>query len=55
VNGYAAWRGNSTIASPVATFSPLWFFTMTSISTQREFAVACFDFTTPVGWMVSPG
>ena len=30
-------RGNSTIASPVATFSPAWFFTMTSISTQREF------------------
>ena len=29
--------------------------TMTSIRTHREFAVACFDFTMPVGWMVSPG
>jgi hypothetical protein len=47
--------GNSTIASPVATLSPLWFFTMTSISAQREFAVACFDLTIAVGWMVSPG
>jgi ATP phosphoribosyltransferase regulatory subunit HisZ len=28
---------------------------MTSISTQREFAVLRFDFTVPVGWMVSPG
>jgi hypothetical protein len=48
-------RGNSTIASPVATFSPLWFFTITSIKTQRDFALTCFDFTMPVGWMVSPG
>jgi hypothetical protein len=47
--------GNSTIASPVATFSPAWFLTMTSIRTQREWAVTCFDFTIPVGWMVSPG
>jgi len=28
---------------------------MTSISTQRDFAVACFDFTIPEGFMVSPG
>ena len=56
VKGYASVRrGNSTIASPVATFSPFWFFTMTSIRTQRDFAVACFDLTMPVGWMVSPG
>jgi hypothetical protein len=47
--------GNSTIASPVATFSPAWLRTMTSISTQREFFVTCFDLTMPVGWMVSPG
>ena len=43
------------MASPVATFSSFWLRTMTSIRTQREFAVACFDFTMPVGWMVSPG
>jgi hypothetical protein len=43
------------MASPVATFSSPWLRTMTSISTQREFAVTCFDLTTPVGWMVSPG
>src|SRR3979490_408050 len=43
------------MASPVATFSSFWLRTMTSIKTQREFAVACFDFTMPVGWMVSPG
>jgi hypothetical protein len=45
----AASSGNSTIASPVATFSPAWFFTMTSIRTQREFLVTCFDLTIPVG------
>jgi hypothetical protein len=43
------------MASPVATFSPVWLRTMTSINTQREFAVTCFDLTMPVGWMVSPG
>ena len=37
------------MASPVATFSSFWLRTMTSISTQREWAVACFDFTIPVG------
>jgi hypothetical protein len=42
-------QGNSTIASPVATFSPAWFFTITSITTQRDLAVACFDLTIPVG------
>jgi hypothetical protein len=47
--------GNSTIASPVATFSSCWLRTMTSIRTQREFAVTCFDLTMPVGWIVSPG
>src|ERR1700732_512334 len=47
--------GNSTMASAVATFSPAWLHTRTSISTQREFEVACLDFTTPVGRMVSPG
>ena len=43
------------MASPVVTFSPLWLRTMTSIRTQREFAVVCFDLTMPVAWMVSPG
>jgi hypothetical protein len=33
----------------VATLSPAWFFTITSISTQREFCVVCFDLTIPVG------
>src|SRR6185312_11505531 len=47
--------GNSTIASPVATFSPAWLDTRTSIKTQRDFDVTCLDFTTPVDWMVSPG
>ena len=45
----AALQGNSTIASPVATFSPAWFLTITSITAQRDFAVACFDLTIPVG------
>ena len=27
---------------------------MTSIRTQRDFSVTCFDLTIPVGWMVSP-
>jgi hypothetical protein len=44
----AASSGNSTIASPVATFSPAWFFILTSISTQREFCVVCFDLMIPV-------
>src|SRR6266516_1162077 len=48
-------RGNSTKASPVATFSPAWFFTTTSIKTQRDFSVVCLDLMIPVGWMVSPG
>ena len=43
------------MASPVATFSPAWLRTMTSIRTQRDFSVTCFDLTIPVGWMVSPG
>src|ERR1043166_9593781 len=47
--------GNSTMASPVATFSPAWFCTSTSITTQRDFAVACFDLMMPIGLMVSPG
>src|SRR5436190_1697269 len=42
------------MASPVATFSPAWLRTITSISTQREFAVTCFDLRIPVGRMVSP-
>ena len=42
-------RGNSTIASPVATFSPAWFFTITSISTQRDFSVACLALMMPGG------
>ena len=37
------------MASPVATFSSFWLRTTTSISTQREFAVVCLDFTMPVG------
>jgi hypothetical protein len=32
----AASSGNSTIASPVATFSPVWLRTITSIRTQRD-------------------
>ena len=43
------------MASPVATFSSFWLRTMTSISTQREFLVTCFDLTIPAGLMVSPG
>ena len=43
------------MASPVATFSPAWLRTMTSISTQRDLSVACLDLTMPTGWMVSPG
>jgi hypothetical protein len=37
--------GNSTMASPVATFSSFWLHTITSMSTQRDFAITCFDFT----------
>src|SRR3954468_1635491 len=47
--------GNSTIASPVATFSSCWLRTSTSISTHRDFAVDCFDLITPAGRIVSPG
>ena len=41
--------GNSTMASPVATFSPAWLHTMTSISTQRDLCVVCFDLMMPLG------
>ena len=37
------------MASPMATFSSFWLRTMMSIETQGEFAVVCFDFTTPAG------
>jgi hypothetical protein len=43
------------MASPVATFSPAGLRTMTSISTQRDLCVVCFDLTMPLGRMVSPG
>jgi hypothetical protein len=37
------------MASPVATFSPARLRTMTSISTQRDLCVVCFDLTMPLG------
>ena len=43
------------MASPVATFSPAWFCTITSITTQRDLEVTCFDLMMPAGLMVSPG
>src|SRR3954454_518018 len=48
-------RGNSTRASPVATFSPAWFFTTTSINTQRDFSVDCLALIIPEGGRVAPG